>query len=82
MLVSCNKVLLIITRTISRLGVGVGDGVLAVGKVEAGLDAGHEADGGDVQGEVHGEVGAEAALLRLQLPPVADGGVVHNLVDI
>ena len=39
-------------------------------------------DGGDVQGEVHGEVGAEAALLRLQLPPVAEGGVVHNLVDI
>ena len=62
--------------------VGVGDGVLAVGKVEAGLDAGREADGGDVQGEVHGEVGAEAALLRLQLPPVAEGGVVHNLVDI
>ena len=43
------------------VGVGVGDGVLAVGKVEAGLDAGYEADGGGVQGEVHGEVGAQAS---------------------
>ena len=47
---------------VADVGVGVGDGVLAVGKIEAGLDAGREADGGDVQGEVHGEVGAQASL--------------------
>ena len=53
MLAHCDKVLLIIIRTIipglnsislvADVGVGVGDGVLAVGKVEAGLDAEHEA---------------------------------------